>query len=433
MSAAALVRQARAPFTLYIIAADQHGLGTAYATTNTRHLLNVPAGRMGAFADAIDGFHIWLASEDAALAAQQLDITLPGESGEFAPRALYGAYLNSIWRQLQEIAVQKKCEIKLVPSDAVALRAEPEIAVLTARGDAIAVDRIILATGHEGKPVLSAQSHPHLLQDPWAPDALTDAAQWPSPVVLIGSGLTAIDMVLSLRDKGYRGPIYFVSRNGLLPQPHRPAQSIYAFAPEEIAAQKNLADMRRMLHNALAAHGEWRPVMDALRPHTQLLWQRLTIADQQRFLARLLPFWNVHRHRMAPQIAAAMEAEIAAGTLQQLCSKRTSLRTQDDQLILTVGTTELRPGRILNCTGPELNVARSRNPLIRQLYAAGIVEPHATGLGIAVDPQQRAWGMLHPHLYAVGSLMTGQLLESTAVPELRAQAAAAAQSLLEIR
>ena len=423
MVAANLVRRASEPMTLYVIDERLEGLGVAYSTRNPEHLLNVVAGRMSAFADAPDDFIKWLAGADAARAKQTLGLGAVRYSAEdFVPRALYGAYLQSIWRETQELAAQKKLVIKLVPSTAVALEPSP-LAALTARGDAIALDRIVLATGNENKPLPLPPGAP-IIQDPWADGAMDGVSALTVPVVLIGTGLTSVDTLLSLRRHGYVGEIIAGSLRGLWPQVHADIRSMFAFDTEQLFAQKTLRELLRFVRRMIAKHqadgGDWRAVIDALRPHSQALWVRAGTADQRRFLRHVMTYWSTHRHRMAPEIATRIEAEIAAGTLRSI--SRGAL-----QQFLQHGAAS----RIYNCTGPQLNLQQSRDPLWRQMLAESMVEPHVTCIGLASDTHYRPWGNLYTNLYAIGSMMTGQWLESTAVPELRAQAARIAESLLQ--
>ncbi|MFZ4540235.1 MAG: FAD/NAD(P)-binding protein [Rickettsiales bacterium] len=415
MATVNLVREAKAPLTIYIIDDSSAGFGTAYSTTNPDHLLNVRSDNMSAFADAPDNFVNWLSRNET---------TRHYTPDDFVPRKIYGNYLQSIWRDTQRLAAEKQIELKLVPSRATAI--QPDKAILTERGDAIAVDTIILATGHEMKPVLPEIKSPTIVQNPWAPDAFKDASGWLSPVLLIGTGLTAIDMVLSLRRAGYTGAIIATSRSGALPQVHAAPTAICSFNADELE-KKSLSKLLRLLRKKIAATGDWRSTVDALRSYTQTLWQRLSTYQQQKFIARLLSRWNNHRHRMAPEIAERIQSEIAAGTVRIIACKKLDSTLQSDTVTIIANNEAFNPSRIINCTGLELNLARSNNTLLKQLAANGFVEPHATGLGIAVDIQYRAWGALYPHLYAMGSLLTGQLLESTAVPELRVQAAAVAK------
>lgn len=418
---------------IYIIAPEANGRGLAYSTQDVQHLLNVPAGRMGAEPDQIDGFFQWLESAAGAVSRQRCKHAAYGPS-DFVPRMIYGDYLETIWQQTQDMAAQKRVQLKLVPTRATAVKAGVPLSILTERGDAIAVDHAVLATGHETKPILQHVPPEHVIQNPWAPDAFAQVIQARAPIALMGVGLTAVDVVMHLRGLGYTGEIIAFSRHGLLPKAHVLPLAPYHFEASILLAQKTLRRVMRVVRDALQQHaahgGDWRAVVDALRPHTQALWKQWTTREQQRFLRWLLPVWNVHRHRMAPEIAARMDAEIAAGTLRVLAHKRPELRMDGAALTLRVGADEVQVSCIINCTGPQMELQKSSSTLVRQALAEGVIEPHATGLGLAVDPLCRVWGSAHPYLYAMGPLMTGQLLESTAVPELRGQAVLVAQGIV---
>lgn len=403
MLAAQLVRRAATGTTLYLVDPSLQARGLAYSTPYAEHLLNVRAGNMSAWADAPTHFVEWLATAHPAYSAQ-----------DFVPRQIYGEYLQAIWQQVQEEASARHVMLKLVPSVAVAVQRDSDALTLrTERGDAIAIDEAVLTTGNEMKPMPAPVDAP-MLQDPWAEAALAEAAKSSGPILLLGTGLTAVDIVLALRAEGYAGQLLALSRNGLWPQPHRDGITPQRIDTHDVAGLRNLADWMAWLRREVRRAADWRSVVDGLRPHTQRAWAALPAAAQQAFLRRLLSFWNVHRHRMAPQIGAAIAEEQLRGTLKRVSRRELA---------------SAAPSLIINCTGPELDVRRSRRPLMKQLVADGLIEPHSTGLGIGADARQRAWGQAHPHLYAVGALLTGQLLESTAVPELREQAQQVAEAL----
>lgn len=407
MVLANLLRRAEAPLTIYLIDPLLDGKGLAYRTPYDAHLLNVRAENMGAFADEIGDFARWLAENGQ-----------PYGPSDFVPRNIYGDYLAHLWVEAQGMASAKGIHLKLVPSLAVAVqRRGDQLTLMTERGDAIALAQLVLATGNEMKPMHPPLEAP-MLQDPWGPGMLAEAAKTAGPILLLGTGLTAVDMVLALRAEGYAGTILATSRNLLLPQPHRDGVPPYGLNASTILGLHSARDAVRWMRDHVAELPDWRMAVDALRPHTQRIWQQWKPAAQRRFLRRLGTFWNVHRHRMAPQIAAKMAEERLRGGLKLLRSKELA---------------EAAPALVINCTGPELDLRKSRMPLYRSLLAEGLIEPHDTGLGLRADARQRAWGQGHPHLYATGALLTGQLLESTAVPELRVGAATVAEALWQSR
>lgn len=433
LTLANLVRHSAEAHTVYVIAPEFDGRGVAYSTENPEHLLNVRAKQMGAFADEVGGFYAWLSSDAARVAMRALGLSGNYSGEDFVPRALYGAYLHDIWQQTQAQTAQKNFTIKLVPSEAVAIQPGHPLSVLTARGDAIEVDKAVLCVGHE--PKLVGTTHAQMVQDIWAADVFAGAREWFGPVMIMGLGLTSIDVLLSLRRAGYHGLVLACSRRGLMPQPHRDGVGSFTFPPEMLAQPRTLSKWMQCLREVAEQSADWRMAVDGLRPHTQALWQRFDLPTQERFLQRVLPFWNIHRHRMAPEIAAKVEDELAQGRLQLVQAHHFDISTTDEgKLQVVVHRARQQetyfPTRIFNCTGLEQKLARQANPLLRQMLSARLVEAHGTGLGITVDPHLRAWGGLYPHLYAMGSLLSGQLLESTAVPELRTQAQMIAKSLV---
>ncbi|MEJ0010535.1 MAG: FAD/NAD(P)-binding protein [Alphaproteobacteria bacterium] len=441
MLAANLARLAEEPLELYLIDPTHDARGAAYGTTNAGHLLNVRATNMGAFADAPGGFAEWLLSDEGKYAAARRKIALPGPQ-DFAPRALYGDYLADIWQRTQSEAQSKRLSLKLVPARATRIERQGDgtLAVSTDRGDAIAVDAAVLATGVEPRPILTHLPPESVVQRPWKDGALAHAGKFMGPVVLVGTGLTAIDALISLRDVGYTGEVVALSRRGLWPLPHAENAGPYHFEPAALQGRSPvqlLRTIRRAAKAHMAQGGDWRAVIDALRPHTQALWLRWDSAQQRKFLARLLPYWNVHRHRVAPSIAARLDAERAAGTLRTIAGGRVAATVAEGRAqleILRGGEPEmLQPSLIVNCTGPELNPAKSAHALLPQLLQSGMAEAHANGIGFAGDRHGRLFGAALPNLYAIGAPLTGQLLESTAVPELRVQAQNVAKQILSGR
>jgi uncharacterized NAD(P)/FAD-binding protein YdhS len=238
-------------------------------------------------------------------------------------------------------------------------------------------------------------------------------------VLLVGTGLTAVDVALTLTADGRRtAPVVAVSRRGLLPLTHTPAAP-----PPAIPALGDCASLRqvvRAVRAAAAEAGDWRHVVDGLRPHLDGLWTALTHAEQDAFLRHLARQWECHRHRMAPVVAARV-AELRANGL----------------LEIRAGGAEAWPGRadfaaVIDCAGPG-RLPGAAGPLIRGLLAAGVARPGPHGLGLDIDPRGRlvgAGGRVHDRLWLVGPLRRGAGWETTAVPEIRAQARRLAADLV---
>lgn len=242
-----------------------------------------------------------------------------------------------------------------------------------------------------------------------------------APVLLLGSGLTAVDALLAMRRHGHRGKVYMVSRRGLLPQAH--VLAVYGCVrPVPCAGLRDLLHFTRAAASRTAAlPAGWREAVDSIRPE----------ANQRRFLRHLRPFWDTHRHRMAPQIAAMVHQSLRDGSLEVLAGRTRGFRLFEDGVEVSIAlrgraqTITLRVARAINCTGPETDLSRSTNPVLRSLMQQGWLQPEAHRLGALVDdrgallPARGGW---QPPLYALGPLRLGSLLESIAIPEIRVQA-----------
>lgn len=407
--------------------------GLAYGTPYGAHLLNVPAGKMSAFPDAPDDFLDWLRG------------ALPEATpATFAPRPLYGEYLAA---RLDD-AVERLGGIDRINAAAIGLGREADGWIVHLRdGRRLAARTVVLALGNlpPHDPLRLAGEIPAgYLRDPWAPGA-AQGLNSSAPVLLIGTGLTMVDIVLVLRDAGHRGPLYGLSRHGRIPQAHASAAPLPLMPPAPLPLMPPAAcrtGPRVMLHwlrGELRAAGEnWRGVMDGMRLYTAALWGGWNELEKARFLRHVRNLWDVHRHRMAPEVAGRIAALRASGSLEILRGRIAALREANGGLVVDwrpAGEENLRTlavARVINCTGPASDYARLDLPLVNSLRAGGWIRPDRFALGVDTDADGRllgADGAPVPGLYTLGPLRRGTLWESTAIPEIRAQAAALAALL----
>lgn len=416
------------------------GRGLAYSTNNPNHLLNVRAGNMSAFHDQPGHFVDWLTrrSHDPGLAQPTAD--------SFVSRRLYGTYIRSLLTEAMW-GGGKGRNLVLVPDTAQSIRARPHepggaggrLMVTVGVGRAYPVDAVVLAAGNFPPD----RSQGAYIGNPWDPEAISGLAA-DARVVLIGTGLTMIDTVQSLLDAGHKGPILALSRRGFLPRRHRPTRPL-SLAAEELPQTTSVARLCRWLHartEAAAAAGiGWRAVIDGLRPHVPDIWRRLPVDERRRFLRHLRPWWEVRRHRLAPEIASLIDATIASGQLTVRAGRlraidaggeRVRLRYRD---LASGAEEEIEADRVINCSGPESDYRACRDPLLRDLLATGMVRPDALHLGLdvtedgaLVDTTGEPW----PELFALGPITRGSFWEVTAVPDIRLQAVRLATRLQQL-
>ncbi|GAA4379057.1 FAD/NAD(P)-binding protein [Nocardioides caricicola] len=382
------------------------GRGIAYGTSDPRHLLNVRARHMSAYADVPSDLLDWTvrAGRD------------PDPLG-FLPRMEYAHYLQDT---LADVADHRLSISAGRVDDVVPVAGGFEVRT---RDRVTTAGTVVLAYGNQTPQELGELAgHPGYLANPWDLAAIR-ALPGDATVVLVGTGLTAIDTVITLLEDEPGRRAVMVSRHGLLPFAHIEQQSTawVTDVPDGPLTADALAVLVRRQIDAARAHGvDWRNVVDGLRPQTQSVWQRLDHAERQRFLSTYARDWEVRRHRMAPEVADRIRAYRRDGRLTVLDG---GLAAAD------VDTADA----VVNCTGPLTDISRSTDPLLQALQTRGLVAPDPLRLGLDATPEGEvigADGVVVPGLYAVGPPRKGVLWESTAIPEIRTQAAEVARLVL---
>lgn len=418
------------------------GGGVAYADTG-EWLLNVRADRMGAFADQIDGFHRWLVRNGHEY-----------EATDYAPRALYGRYLAEIATDTLRGGGEARAVVRHRPSRVQSVRLAGSGGGYFVEAEGAAAQRydaVVLCVGlgppRELGELSALRGDRRVLDSPWRVSRY-DAIGRRDPVVIVGSGLTALDAVAELERRGHRGPVTIISRRGLNPRPQvSPLPTplpVTAFADllKSGTSLKSLVRMvRKMIAREHARGGDWRSVIDGLRPITAQLWRRLDQRDRARFVARLAPWWDVHRHRAPPAVHAALERGVASGHVEVLAGRIVGAKADETGLTLTLsqrGRSPLihrRASWIINCTGPSPDPRTWGNPLLSDLLSRGLLQVDSLPLGVPTDQfgrPIRADGEPAPSLFVLGALRRADLWESIAVPELREQAASVADCLITL-
>lgn len=431
---------------LHLVMIDQQaafGEGAAYRTNDSRHLLNVPAARMSAWPEVPDDFLRFAQSHDPSVAP-----------GQFCSRRMFGQYVRETL-----LGVANGCSshlsVELIRDQATRLAPDTQGAWMTetARGRSIRSDLAVITLGHRppDDPLGDRWNGPRhrLISDPWA--ALTLSQIGPhEPVLLLGTGLTAIDAILTLDRPDRVAPIVAVSRHGLLSHSHalepKPPTDVSDLVqrwlrPEtRLTVRASVSELRRRVREAKKLGIDWRQVIDGLRPVVSQLWQRLDSCERRRFLGRLRSFWEVHRHRMAPDVAARIEALRSKGTLEILRGSLQSATADDDgvdAMILPTGGARkkiLQVSWVINCTGPGVHNRHTTHPVLRPLLQAGALCEDELHLGLLTDSAGRALdraGNPQQTLFVAGTLRKSTLWESTAVPELREQAQTLARTAIE--
>ncbi len=407
----------KGPRATLIERAATPGLGLAYGAAHPSHVLNVRASNMSAFPDQPGHFAQWLAARGVADAGNA-----------FAARVTYGAYL----RELLDAAVAGSGgRLSVVRGAVTGLEQRADGVLLTmADGTAIGADAAVLAVGnlppHDPPGLDPAVLHDDLYKgDPWAGD-VADGLNDSDTVLVIGTGLTMIDVALMLEARGFGGRIVALSRRGLLPRRHESGAAWERIdeRPATVASQL----VRRVRGRAVEIG--WRSAVDELRPFTQPMWANASAAERARFLRHLRPWWDVHRHRLAPQVADRLDAMMARGQLHVVAGKTLGFELGAGGVTLhwrprgadAAQTMPVR--RVVNCTGPLGDLGRTTDPLLVALRDSGAIRPDAAHLGIDVNGAGEvigADGRANPRILALGPMTRGAFWEIVAVPDIRRQ------------
>lgn len=420
------------------------GRGIAYGTPCRAHVLNVAAQKMSAYHDVPGHFLDWLQTQT------------PGETRDtlrdtYAPRADYARYIQA---STAPILAQGTSEGRLRHIDAEAIDLEPvggRVRVHTAGAPSVDVNVAALCTGHFAPqmPRLDGAEHlvaPHFIANPWDYDALSKVPKG-ATVAALGAGLSMVDVALQLHAQGFAGQLVAVSRRGFLPRSHLSRPTSIMLAPPPVETGLTARSLVRWLREKVAEHkshgGDWRQVLDALRPHTVALWRALRFSEQARLLRHAKSSWDVHRHRVAPEVDRLLGRLRHAGMLMHHAGRLVGVEPGRGGRGLRLHW-QLRhhaePWRqdvdvLVNCTGAHSVWSRSRDALPRALLARGSVRPgpHNLGLDVDVDGAVRDQsGHAHGALWAMGPARLGTDFESVAVPELRLQAQRLAVRLAQV-
>jgi len=420
-----------APVRIAIVErSDRLGRGVAYSTTNPRHLMNVPASTIGGLSGRPGHLVEWCAEQGE-----------PVDGRAFVGRPLFGRYLVALLRDAIAAAPIPPLELH---DEAVAVAAaDGRMRVALAGGTQLDAARVVLATGTPPATDLPLASGAwpadpaRYLTDPWVPGALERLAG--DDILLLGAGLTTVDVALRLSELRPSVRLVAVSRTGLLPVTHRWPEGVIDVGYRPPPPGTTLREQARAFRAATVAAEErgadMRDVVDAMRPHTQAVWQGLSDVDRRRFLRRYARYWLINRSRMAPAASEWIDELRRDGRLRYAAAAVVSVGEEGRRLAVGLrprggGAVEtLRVDAIVNGAGPADSPFRGDSPLYRSLQDAGLARPHRLGLGIDTGHGGAvldADGRPSATLYTIGWLRRGELWESLAIPELRDQAAALA-------
>lgn len=406
--------------------------GLAYSSDLNHQPLNVPASGMSLLIDEPDHFLKWLNQNTHITGLSAGEIT----PDTFISRKVFGAYLS------ETISVALKAshhEIALIQDEAVAVQKEQNNYTLKlASGKLIEANKIIIATGNQDTdfpysvdPILKENGN--LISNPWAKHII-ESIDAKAPILIIGAGLTMVDLLINLRQNNHTGKITIVSRRGFLPLPHKMGQhwQLKTKQPEKINLKNILQFVHHEVELAKAANIGWQSVIDAIRPYLPQWWRGLTLSERTRLMRHLKPYWEIHRHRIPVDSHNFIQRELAAGTTALYGGKIIHIAAGQDNMAdvsfscrKTNEQKQFHVKHIINCIGPLTDLKKSKLPLWQNLLQSGMVDTDYFNSGISCNAKGHiidTKGQPDSNIFVIGNLRKGAEFESVAIRELRIQA-----------
>lgn len=389
---------------------EKLGLGLAYSTSDPDHLLNVPAGRMSGLVEEPKSLCEWAGVAE----------------NDFISRRKYGEYLDFLLQRELESG-KKLNHIKAKVIDVV--KNLDSYTCILSNGTSIDSDAVVLALGNSDSIVPDTfdalPTSDQVVRDIWH-EGLSSSYD---EVAVIGTGLTFYDIALSILRDRPGAVIHGISRNGLLPRPHLKHRVPALAVPKE--ARESALGIR----NYLTSMGDkWREAQDGIRHDLQEIWSAFPETEKKSFVNEHFRWWNTLRHRSAPEIDERIKGAIAAGKIiiHKAGVEKAEFKGGKIGLKLSSGKA-LEVDQLINCCG---NQFVATHTLIEKLIDNGLLARGPLDFGVACDPKSLALkdnkGEVHKRIFGIGPILVGELLETTAIPEIRVEAELVAKELLSI-
>jgi uncharacterized NAD(P)/FAD-binding protein YdhS len=424
------------------------GRGEAYSATELGHTLNGNAARMSVDPDNADDLTQWLTDFIAAGGwpeAREQDVPV---SELFPPRGLFGLYVQQRLAEARALGSARGSSAEHVQGEVVDLQVHRAgVKVELQDGQTLQGRFAVLATGMYAAsrtPQRQSSGLNAAAVDPWEVAAMRELDP-KARVLIIGSGLTMVDAVVSLQQAGHRGPVDIFSRHGLLPHVRRQPPAWPDFLGEDHSIRSTrqlLRAVREQCQLAIERGIDWQAPLDTVRVNIGRLWSQASDRHRRQFVRHVRPWWESHHHRSPPLSAALLAQLIEEGRITIHAASLQSVETlPSGQLQICIRrrgetqSTTVIGDALINSTGIEYDWRRVDRPLPKQLLERGLIQPGPLALGIAADPGGAlvdAQGQVSDRLFAMGPPLRGMWWESTAVTDVALQAKALAARLASL-
>ena len=366
---------------------------------------------------------------------QERGLATPEQASVYAPRSVYARYLKELLDEL-EARERETGRLRLIREESLAISPTASgVEVALANGTSVVAHLAVLATGHDERP---GAGQGHAIRMGTEADTAIDPDD---RVLVLGTGLSMVDAFLSLEQRGHRGEIVAVSRRGLLPSPHRKGNPIkldVADIPLGTQLSYFVSWFRDLIRENQKAGIDWRDVVDGLRPFNQKIWQNWPSSAKRRFVEHTKAWWDIHRHRLAPEVYARVTEAVQSGRIRPVAGRVVGIEAGDQfkveiQSRHTQALESLEVARIYDCTGIARDISTTSNSVVRSLVDRGLARPDPLRLGLDVTANCEIIagdGSVSAKILAVGPLTRGTFFEIDAIPDIRVQCARLSKQLL---
>lgn len=411
--------------------------GIAYSSKNDYHVLNVAAGKMSLFNNEPLHFVNWIKSHAKQYATDDL-------ASRFLPRFVFGNYMAHVFNEV--LAISNTCNVLRVEERICDVTVDEDgYKIKTKSGNNFMASKVLYAPGNFIPEVPKSVDQTlttakRYFSNPWTEEA-TDKLNDKEDVLILGTGLTMVDTVLSLLEKNFKGNIIAASTHGFFPLPHRkyePYSDILIELKRPYSINQIFDAFRKHVKEARKRNMFGASVVDALRPFTQDIWLQLDLTEKRRFINHVRHTWGLARHRLPVEVYERIAPLLESGKLKILAGRIKESKITDGEVEVVISERKtqipvfMKVQRIINCTGPQTDITRIEDELMKNLLQKNIIEPDELKLGIRAT----AYGnvitsnKISTSFFTIGGMLRGVLWESTAVPEIRVQAERAAQMLM---
>lgn len=393
--------------------------GTGFSDFNDNYILNVPAKRMSPFEDQPNLFLDFLQQNYPAIYEKY------GADG-FVPRNIYGNFLKKIRDDFFQLANDLQVDYEFMEKQILEIE---EGFKIVCNPEIIEVDEVVLATSFQQSQLNYVDEDENFVSSLWSKNSLNFHKKTnfnaDDKICVIGTGLSAIDVLVGLNSKNFTGKIYAISRRGNFPKPHFSLTNI-SHLPQPIDivndsdAKAGIVNISLKFRNFLRKNQslDLRHAIDSIRSKTKSLWHNLDEKNRRIFLKKLLPYWNIFRHRV-PNISLEIIDKMTKNQqLEIINSSVKSIHKNNHKFVVDLGLQKIECDYLINCLGFDFNV--KNYPLLASMLEKNLLQKDL------VFVQSN-----HSKLHLVGGLNIGRDFEITAVPDLRIDANLVAQKIFD--